>query len=230
MNSGNQEAPFDPYAELQLSPDAEPELVKAAFKALAKKYHPDRFSDPKKKAEAEAKMARLNAAQTLLQSGTYQPPPTRSEHPPAPPPPRPSPPQKETPSSASIVRERKKTPKPVPWAPFLLAACVFLVLLVLPGVFSGNHLEQALELERRGRLQDSLAHLNKAVAQSPHERELYRHRARIWTKLGEPEKAQVDLRNADLKNVISLPTPSVSGTDQVKSRNGENSESHVPRT
>ena len=32
---------FDPYAVLQVVPTAEQEVVHAAFKALALKYHPD---------------------------------------------------------------------------------------------------------------------------------------------------------------------------------------------
>ena len=37
---------FDPYAVLQVLPSAEPEVVNAAFKALALKYHPDHDADP----------------------------------------------------------------------------------------------------------------------------------------------------------------------------------------
>ena len=56
------EAPFDPYAVLQVVPSCEPEVVHAAFRALALKYHPDR--DPSKR--AERKMAELNRAYDLL--------------------------------------------------------------------------------------------------------------------------------------------------------------------
>jgi len=46
------------YETLQVSPTAEPEVIAAAYRALAKKYHPDR-SDA---ADAMGHMARLNAA------------------------------------------------------------------------------------------------------------------------------------------------------------------------
>ena len=46
------------YDTLQIQPTAEPEVVDAAYRALAKKYHPDRSSAP----DAEARMARINAA------------------------------------------------------------------------------------------------------------------------------------------------------------------------
>jgi len=46
------------YETLQVCPSAEPEVIDAAYRALAKKYHPDRSSAP----DAEAHMARINAA------------------------------------------------------------------------------------------------------------------------------------------------------------------------
>ena len=59
------EPPFDPYTVLQVVPSCEPEVVHAAFRALALKYHPDR--DPSKR--AERKMAELNRAYELLRDG-----------------------------------------------------------------------------------------------------------------------------------------------------------------
>jgi curved DNA-binding protein CbpA len=59
------EAPFDPYAVLQVVPTCESEVVHAAFRALALKYHPDR--DPSRR--AERKMAELNRAYELLRDG-----------------------------------------------------------------------------------------------------------------------------------------------------------------
>jgi curved DNA-binding protein CbpA len=53
---------FDPYATLQVLPDAEQEVVHAAFKALALKYHPDRDATRR----AAEKMAELNRAYSVL--------------------------------------------------------------------------------------------------------------------------------------------------------------------
>ena len=53
---------FDPYAVLQVVPTAEQEVVHAAFKALALKYHPDHDQTRR----ASEKMAELNRAYTLL--------------------------------------------------------------------------------------------------------------------------------------------------------------------
>ena len=50
------------YQTLQVVPDAEPEVIAAAYRALAKKYHPDRSDAP----DAMTKMARLNVAYQSL--------------------------------------------------------------------------------------------------------------------------------------------------------------------
>jgi len=52
------------YETLQVSPSAEPEVLAAAYKALARKYHPDRSKAP----DAIAKMARVNVAYEALSS------------------------------------------------------------------------------------------------------------------------------------------------------------------
>ena len=96
---------------------------------------------------------------------------------------------------------------------------------MLPSLISGNNLQKALDYEDEGRYQDALTYLNKAVADDPHDRELYRHRARVWEKLGEPEKAAVDLQNA---RVPTLTLPTASATPKVPDASAENSDSHVP--
>ena len=54
--------PFDPYAILQVVPTADQEVVHAAYRALALKYHPDRDATKR----AAEKMASFNAAYTIL--------------------------------------------------------------------------------------------------------------------------------------------------------------------
>ena len=53
---------FDPYAVLQIVPAADQEVVHAAYRALALKYHPDRDATRR----AVEKMADLNRAYALL--------------------------------------------------------------------------------------------------------------------------------------------------------------------
>jgi len=50
----------DPYKILQVDTEAEPEVIRAAFRSLAQKYHPD------VRGGSEERMAALNAAWTML--------------------------------------------------------------------------------------------------------------------------------------------------------------------
>jgi hypothetical protein len=52
----------DPYKVLQVDPDAEDEVIEAAYKRLAKKYHPDVAPGP----DAQVRMARINRAREML--------------------------------------------------------------------------------------------------------------------------------------------------------------------
>lgn len=52
----------DPYKVLGISPNATNEEVKAAYKALAKKYHPDNYADSPISDIAEEKMQEINEA------------------------------------------------------------------------------------------------------------------------------------------------------------------------
>jgi curved DNA-binding protein CbpA len=59
---------FDPevdyYAVLGVLPSAEDAVIKAAYRALAQRYHPDR--NPSNQAEATAKLAQINSAYAVL--------------------------------------------------------------------------------------------------------------------------------------------------------------------
>jgi curved DNA-binding protein CbpA len=53
---------IDPYKVLQVDPEAEDEVVQAAYRRLARKYHPDLTGTP----EAAARMASINAAWEMV--------------------------------------------------------------------------------------------------------------------------------------------------------------------
>lgn len=55
---------MDLYSELGVTPQAEPEVIRAAYRALALRFHPDRRSGSS--VLAEAKMARINHAYEVL--------------------------------------------------------------------------------------------------------------------------------------------------------------------
>lgn len=54
--------PIDAYKVLQVDPEAEDEVIKAAYRRLARKYHPDLAFGP----EASTRMAAINAAWGLI--------------------------------------------------------------------------------------------------------------------------------------------------------------------
>lgn len=56
----------DPYKVLQVDSEAEDEVIQAAYRRLAQKYHPDVASGP----EAAARMAAINAAWEILRDPT----------------------------------------------------------------------------------------------------------------------------------------------------------------
>ena len=55
----------DHYKTLQVSREAEPEVIERAFKALSHKYHPDRRPKAERD-DATARMQRLNEAYSVL--------------------------------------------------------------------------------------------------------------------------------------------------------------------
>ncbi len=58
----------DPYRVLQVTPGAEQEVVSAAYRALALKYHPDRDGSP----EAARRMQELNEAFALVRDAVVR--------------------------------------------------------------------------------------------------------------------------------------------------------------
>jgi hypothetical protein len=56
---------MDPFSVLGVGRDAPPEAVTAAYRRLAKRWHPDRATGP----EAVTRMAEINAAYDLLRAG-----------------------------------------------------------------------------------------------------------------------------------------------------------------
>jgi DnaJ-class molecular chaperone len=58
----------DPYRILQVAPHAEQEVIQAAYRALALKYHPDRD----RTTYAQRRMLQINAAYALLRDETVR--------------------------------------------------------------------------------------------------------------------------------------------------------------
>lgn len=59
----------DPYEVLGVARGASDDEIKKAYRALAKKYHPDNFTDAAQRSRAEEKMKEINAAYERIQKG-----------------------------------------------------------------------------------------------------------------------------------------------------------------
>jgi tetratricopeptide (TPR) repeat protein len=209
---------IDPYRELGLAPEAaaEPELVRAAFKALAKKYHPDAHPDVEGKARAEEKMRRLNEAQRMILSGEYRPPlPELPNAIIAPP----SSSVGRTPAASQAGSGKKQAARSVSLAPVYAAGLLLLLCLAAPAWFGRDHLAEAGKLEEKGQLAQALEEANQAVIDDPRDGRAYLLRARLWQKMGEPDRAKIDLANSrtlvgksDYEQARQelFPTPSIS--------------------
>ncbi len=62
------EVPFDPYKTLQVDPEAEDEVIEAAYRRLARKYHPDVAPGD----EAQGRMVALNRAWEMLRDPAHR--------------------------------------------------------------------------------------------------------------------------------------------------------------
>ena len=57
----------DPYKVLGVSPNASDDEIKAAYRQLAKKYHPDNYANNPLADLAEEKMREINEAYDMIQ-------------------------------------------------------------------------------------------------------------------------------------------------------------------
>ena len=76
------------------------------------------------------------------------------------------------------------------------AAGCLLFALLSPSFFQKRHLERARQLETLGQYQQALDEVSESIKSDSRNGEAFLLRARLWQKLGYPDRAKVDLANA----------------------------------
>ena len=101
---------IDPYKVLQVDREAEDEVIQAAYRRLARKYHPDLAETP----DAAAKMASINAAWEMIGDPAARAAYDRTRAAAAAPPSPPAPSSTSRPASAAPPAQTTARPTPPP--------------------------------------------------------------------------------------------------------------------
>ncbi len=182
----------DYYSILQVSPEAEPEVIKLAYKALAKKYHPDKCSMP----DREERMQRINEAYEVLGDPLRRANYDRS---------RPSPEPAEVPSLKpdKVPPASVSTPAADPEKARMRLGQLFLgsILLVaicfgLQSLWGYHGRQQAAESYEAGRFEECVRLVSRSIDGGSRDASNFLLRARCFNRLEQPEQALVDLDNA----------------------------------
>lgn len=162
------------YYILGLEPDASLDRIKQAYRQLVKIWHPDCFSDPEKKQQAEKKIKTINEAYDLLKS--YQPP--------LPNPSKSSPKHQENKAQASDrqTSEHQTDKKTTKVYVYRSNAQTF----YQSGVDNANN----------GRYEEAIADFTRSIHLNPHYIEAYKYRAFVCQELGYERRANADLNQA----------------------------------
>lgn len=170
----------DYYEVLQVAPDAEPEVISFAYKALAKKYHPD-HSGP----DGQAKMALINEAYEVLRDPARRQAYNQGRSTaPAP-----------TPVLAGEAPAAATTRRPIGLAWLALPALLLAYFLATRGVAT-IYLHRADARFERGEYQAAIAAYTVSLSQQARQPQAYFRRGRSFYELGRNGEAVVDFTNA----------------------------------
>ncbi|MCA9795145.1 MAG: DnaJ domain-containing protein [Candidatus Eremiobacteraeota bacterium] len=173
----------DYYEILQVAPDAEPEVISFAYKALAKKYHPD-HSGP----EGQEKMATINQAYEVLRD-----PARRAEYDlsrPA----QPEPVSLPAPTGAAPSGPNR-SPNPVGLGWLALPILLLGYLLATRGV-AAYYLYRADARFDSGHYKAAIAAYTVSLSQRAGQPQAYFRRGRCFYELGRNDEAATDFSNA----------------------------------
>ena len=164
------------YKRLNLKIGASIAEVKAAYRTLAKRWHPDQFSDLEQKQQAEEELKKINDAYQKIKAFLAENPSSQTE-PNSQPSDRPNSaqPTNHSPSESSSPQTRIYT----------------------SGASAAEAFYQTgADLTKAGKYEEAIAHFSSAIKLNPNYAEAYRHRGFVYSLMGLELGAESDLRKA----------------------------------
>ncbi|NJN49642.1 MAG: J domain-containing protein [Alkalinema sp. RL_2_19] len=189
---------FDRYYEiLEIAPGAKPEVVKQAYRRLARRWHPDRFAALADKAIAEVKFKQISQAYEQLKEYV---PPAQSFRPP----PKPSS------QSGSSKSDSSRSDPPAAESKSPPASKPRRTPPVPPRGSPRSLYQMAVDYTHAGKYEAAIACLGVAIKRQPDYAMAYRYRGHLRSLLSFDRSAAADFRKADQLEK-SAPPPAPSG-------------------
>ncbi|BAU43135.1 tetratricopeptide repeat protein [Leptolyngbya sp. O-77] len=164
------------YERLNLKIGASIAEVKAAYRTLAKRWHPDQFSDLEQKKQAEEELKKINDAYQKIKAFLAENPSSQTE---------PNSPPGDRPNSASTTNHSPSESSSAQ------------TRIYTSGASAAEAFYQAgAELTKAGKYEEAIAHFSSAIKLNPNYAEAYRHRGFVYSLMGLELGAESDLRKA----------------------------------
>jgi COMPASS component SWD3 len=164
------------YERLNLKIGASIAEVKAAYRTLAKRWHPDQFSDLKQKKQAEEELKKINDAYQKIKAFLAENPSSQAE---------PNSQPGDRPNSASPTNHsssESSSPRTRIYPSGASAAEAFY--------------QMGADLTKAGKYEEAIAHFSSAIKLNPDYAEAYQNRGFVYSLMGLELGAESDLRKA----------------------------------
>lgn len=188
------------YERLNLKIGASIAEVKAAYRTLAKRWHPDQFSDLEQKKQAEEELKKINDAYQKIKAFLAENPSSQTE---------PNSPPGDRPNSASTTYHSPSESSSAQ------------TRIYTSGASAAEAFYQAgADLTKAGKYEEAIAHFSSAIKLNPNYAEAYRHRGFVYSLMGLELGAESDLRKAKelgltRQSRASQPNPSAPPEDEI---------------
>ncbi|MFQ3618173.1 MAG: tetratricopeptide repeat protein [Cyanobacteriota bacterium] len=176
------------YERLNLKIGASIAEVKAAYRTLAKCWHPDQFSDPEQKKQAEEELKKINDAYQKIKAFLAENPASQTE-----------------PDSHS--GDRPNSASPTNHSPSEASSAR--TKIYTSGASAAEAFYQTgADLTKAGKYEEAIAHFSSAIKLNPNYAEAYRHRGFVYSLMGLELGAESDLRRAKELGLTRHSSPS----------------------